>query len=565
MMVTIKNGIMQIKRYSIPEKIGNSAIACAVPVLERFIAPQENPTAPPNITIETPTIASYPNAFAITSPTAANGIQALELIRKEKTDILITDIRMPGLNGLELIEKVREISPDIKIMIISGYANFEYAQNALKQGVSDYLLKPINKDALNESLTKMVNQIETARRTDMAFQDIQNERREELIKLRNMLLHDLCHDRSLGLSEDILREKYYLNVQPGLYQVLAIKQDAGENDSKEDTIELIWHKMEEILQREITKECYDFVTAIEGEYLYGLMNYPARNSEKIRKIVRSCFNQMIARNDYLGKTQLSLGIGFSVKEAENIKDSFVLANRSLAERLLEGNSKILEADASNGVLYEKKLVDKFTRNLGSALQTLDVEEIRNTINVIYNETMETPGVHGWEILEMIRQCGSIFIMRLDVPDKAELQKEFDNKCDNCVTVNALFTCLLDFMLTKVNQMIALREEDSVRPVRLAKQYIHNHYQEQITLEEVSDYVGLTPAYFSVMFKKETEIGFAKYLINERIEGAKDLLRESTLSVADICRKVGYNDPKHFTRLFEKNVGVKPTVYRKLYG
>ena len=109
------------------------------------------------------------------------------------------------------------------------------------------------------------------------------------------------------------------------------------------------------------------------------------------------------------------------------------------------------------------------------------------------------------------------------------------------------------------------EEDSVRPVRLAKQYIHNHYQEQITLEEVSDYVGLTPAYFSVMFKKETEIGFAKYLINERIEGAKDLLRESTLSVADICRKVGYNDPKHFTRLFEKNVGVKPAVYRKLYG
>ena len=129
----------------------------------------------------------------------------------------------------------------------------------------------------------------------------------------------------------------------------------------------------------------------------------------------------------------------------------------------------------------------------------------------------------------------------------------------------MFTCLLDFMLTKVNQMIALREEDSVRPVRLAKQYIHNHYQEQITLEEVSDYVGLTPAYFSVMFKKETEIGFAKYLINERIEGAKDLLRESTLSVSDICRKVGYNDPKHFTRLFEKNVGVKPAVYRKLYG
>ena len=497
--------------------------------------------------------------------TAANGIQALELIRKEKTDILITDIRMPGLSGLELIEKVREISPDIKIMIISGYANFEYAQNALKQGVSDYLLKPINKDALNESLAKMVNQIEAARKTDMAFQDIQNERREELIKLRNMLLHDLKHDRALSLNESILKERYYLNVQSGLYQVFAIKQDVGEIADKQDTVELIWNKMEEILQREITKECYDFVTAVEGEYLYGLMNYPVRNNEKIRKVVRSCFNQMLARNDYLGKTQLSLGLGSAVKEAENITDSFVQANRSLAERLLEGSGRILEPGASSEVLYEKKLVDRFTRGLGSALQTLDVEEIKNTVNTVYKEAMETPGVHGWEILELIEQCGSIFVMRLDVPDKAELQEEFKEKCSNCTEVKELFNCLLDFMVTRVNQMIAVREEDSVRPVRLAKQYIHNHYQEQITLEEVSEYVGLTPAYFSVMFKKETEIGFAKYLINERIEGAKDLLRETTFSVAEVCRKVGYNDPKHFTRLFEKNVGVKPAVYRKLYG
>lgn len=503
--------------------------------------------------------------------TAANGIQALDLIRREKTDILITDIRMPGLNGLELIEKVREVSPDIKIMIISGYANFEYAQNALKQGVSDYLLKPINKDALNESLAKMVKQIEDARMTDMAFRDIQNERREEMLKLRNMLLHDLKYDRSLSLTEDILKEKYYLNVQPGVYQAIAIKQDMGhdqrgsQNEAEHNKAELIWNKMEEILLREVTKECYEFVAAVEGEYLYGIMNYPPRNSEKVRKVVRSCFNQMLARNDYLGKTQISLGLGSAVKMAEEITDSYMTAGRALSERLLEGSGKILETDSSNGVLYEKKLVDKFARSMGTALQTLDVEEIKNSVSSLYNETMETPGVHGWEILEMIWQCGSIFIMRLDVADKADLQEEFRNKCDNCTTVNALFSYLLDFMLAKVNQMLLLREEDSVRPVRLAKQYIHNHYQEQITLEEVSEYVGLTPAYFSVMFKKETEIGFAKYLINERIEGAKDLLRETTFSVAEVCRKVGYNDPKHFTRLFEKNVGVKPAVYRKLYG
>lgn len=498
--------------------------------------------------------------------TASNGIQALELIQKEKIDMLITDIRMPGLNGLELIEKVREVSPDIKIMIISGYANFEYAQNALKQGVSDYLLKPINKEALNESLAKMAAEVMKAHQENSAFQEIQNERKEELIKLRERLLQDLNYDRSIELTEELLREKYYLNIQSGMYQVFAAKLDVNvSNSAVSSSSNLIWDKLKEIMLREITKECYDFVLSTEGDYLYGFMNYPARNSEKIRKVLRSGFNQMLARNDYLGKTQLSLGLGIAVKEASEIGKSFIYAGRALSERILEETGKILEIDTESEVLFEKKLLDKFARNLGSALQTLDVEQIRNTVDEVYKETMETSGVHGWEIFETICQCGSMFIMRLEIPEKTELQEEFRSKCDNCMTVNELFEYLHTFMLEKVNQMIALREEDSVRPVRQAKQYIHNHYQDQITLEEVSEYVGLTPAYFSVMFKKETEIGFAKYLINERIEGAKDLLRETNLSVVEICKKVGYNDAKHFTRLFEKNVGVKPAVYRKLYG
>lgn len=491
--------------------------------------------------------------------TAANGIQALELIRREKTDILITDIRMPGLSGLELIEKVKEISPDIKIMIISGYANFEYAQNALKQGVSDYLLKPINKDALNESLAKMAAEVKKLRQKS---ENIQNVHREELVKLRTRIFLDMDHDRSIVLTDEILKEKYYLNTHPGIYQIIAMKQDT---DGASSSTKIIWEKMKEIMIREIAKESYDFVVSEDGEYLYGIMNYPVRNSEKIRKVVRSCFNQMLARNDYLGKTQISLSFGSAVKEAEKIPVSFAEAKHALQERLLEGTGKILEIDGNSEVLFEKKLIDKFTRNLGLALQTLDVEEIKKIVDGMRKEAMDTPGVHGWEIVQNVCQCGSIFIMQLDVPDKADLQDEFRSKCDNCTTVEALFSYLQEFMLTTVNQMIAVREEDSVRPVRMAKQYIRNHYQEQITLEDVSEYVGLTPAYFSVMFKKETEIGFAKYLINERIEGAKDLLRESSLSVSDICRKVGYNDTKHFTRLFEKNVGVKPAVYRKLYG
>ena len=107
--------------------------------------------------------------------------------------------------------------------------------------------------------------------------------------------------------------------------------------------------------------------------------------------------------------------------------------------------------------------------------------------------------------------------------------------------------------------------DTIRPVRKAKEYIQNHFSDPLTLEEVSEMVGLSTAYFSALFKKTEGEGFAKYLINVRMEQAKLLLRESNLPVTEICRKVGYNDPKHFTHTFEKAAGVKPSTYRKLYG
>ena len=270
--------------------------------------------------------------------TAANGIQALEMIRREKIDILITDIRMPGCSGMELIEKARKFSPDIKIMIISGYANFEYAQTALKQSVRDYLLKPIDRAALNESLAKMVREIETERRKNLAFQDIQNERKEEMAKIRNMLVYDLVHERSISLTEESLRDRYYFNVHSGVFQVIAVKRDV-KDDSLPYEEELVWSKMKEILLREVTKECYDLVVVPMGEYLYGVLNYPLRNSEKIRKALRSSMNQMLGRNDYLGQSQISMGLGSAVKRPEEITASFLIAGHALGERLLEGTGR----------------------------------------------------------------------------------------------------------------------------------------------------------------------------------------------------------------------------------
>ena len=117
----------------------------------------------------------------------------------------------------------------------------------------------------------------------------------------------------------------------------------------------------------------------------------------------------------------------------------------------------------------------------------------------------------------------------------------------------------------IGQVQESRANESARPIRLAKQYVLQHFSEPITLEEVCEAVGFSISYFSALFKKETGEGFAKYLTRIRIDEAKNLLRETSLSVGEIGEKVGYSDRKHFTSNFRKIVGLNPAEYRKLYG
>ena len=179
--------------------------------------------------------------------------------------------------------------------------------------------------------------------------------------------------------------------------------------------------------------------------------------------------------------------------------------------------------------------------------------------------VNTPNVQGWEILDLIESAGEMFIMRLDIQDKTERSLTFKKSCQECFQVSQLFMTLMSFEETLMNEVIEKRDMDQLRPVRLAKQYIQNHYWEPITLEEVSENVGLSTAYFSALFKKETEVGFAKYLMNVRMDQAKELLRNTSIPVAEVCVKGVYPDKKHFTHTCEKVTGLKPAVYRKLYG
>lgn len=490
--------------------------------------------------------------------TALNGIDALHFIGSNKTDVLITDIRMPGCDGLELIEKVRKLSPGIKIIVISGYALFEYAQMAMKYEVKDYLLKPINQDALNESLLGIKQQIEEERQKNKEMED-------SITKLRSALVTDLLANTDQIITGDILKKQYHFSKKEGIYEVFCIKMDCEAGESSFSTEKNAWEKMSAILQNKLKEKCFDYILAVQESYLYGVINYAVKYQEEMKKILRESLNQMGAQKELFGNVDFSMALGLTVTTPEELIKSLNTAKLVIRERIVVGTGKILEADTSKQVLYEKRFLDKYIRNISNALENLSVDMAEDAVEELYQDVIATRNAHGWEIFQLIFQAGNMFVMRIDVKDKNEVISNFYVQCEKCYSIKALFDLLKNFVRNQMNEILSEREEDFLRPVRLAKKYIQNHFREQITLEEVSENVGLTPTYFSGLFKKETEVGFAKYLLNVRMESAKELLRESNLPVVEICRSVGYNDVKHFTHNFEKSTGLKPTVYRKLYG
>ena len=219
---------------------------------------------------------------------AHNGIEACEVVRKVNPDILITDIRMPGCSGLDLIEKVKNSCPDLEIIVISGYAHFEYAQQAIKFGVGHYLLKPINKAELAETLEKLKSKIgqkrESERDKEVLIQRAQkneNHMRSEFV----LALFDGNFAKNQNtLTEEVLEDTYHIYLKPGFIQAFCLKMDCEENALGNLSVDVLMDKAKEILERNLKDKCLELAMEIRGFYCLGFVNYEGRYQDEIRSI-----------------------------------------------------------------------------------------------------------------------------------------------------------------------------------------------------------------------------------------------------------------------------------------
>ncbi len=496
---------------------------------------------------------------------ASNGLEALALVEETKPDILITDIRMPGCDGLELIERARQTAPVLEIVIISGYAQFEYAQTALRYGVGDYLLKPIKKDALNATLKKLAERCQSRAASVNALESLRQNSQKGHDLLRGRLLEDLLQDRLEAPTAEQLKNEYGFPVGAGLLQVYILKMDYTPGAVESTSLPALQSKVAQVLEPALEPLCAAGLLQFYKNTGYGVLHYEPHQKGAVRRVLRDCLNQLVAQQFFFGAVAFSLAIGKAVQAPCELPQSMRTARLAVCERLVEGTGRLLESAPSPSPLRLRQVLDNYSHGMEQAADALSADEADKVVQALRRAVVQTPDVRGYELLELVLAAGRVFALRLHLNDDADPVKAFAEHCALCGSAEQLFDCLRRFQRDQLELLWAQQENEAIRPIRIAKQYIQQHYNEPISLEDVCAATGFSVSYFSTLFKKETGEGFSKYLARIRVEKAKALLQDTDLPIAQVCDRVGYNDLKHFTGTFKKITSLNPGQYRKLYG
>lgn len=486
---------------------------------------------------------------------AADGEMALPLLRTTQPDVLITDIKMPFMDGLQLSKIVRERMPWVKIIILSGHDEFEYAQQAIKLGVTDYLLKPITVQSLQDVLQKLNVQLDQEREEQANLKKLQEQVNENRTTLREKFLFKLIvgavssqevveNGRILGL--DLIARCY-------LVAIIKIElQDCTEQYEYEE-YQQIQNVVMDLIERNpdvfvLKRDWGDLVLIMKGNTLEYL--------EEERDLLLEEINRNLEKTRY----KLTVGMGTAKKETADICQSFVEAlahlqnatnedagvNHALEQvELLKVDRSAVENYLRSGTKDEfDEFFNKYISPLGEA--ALRSHLIKNYIfaNVVL-ATVNLVTDLGGEVDKVIPELNSMEVIMSNINTIKQLREQV------CKVIVAALAYRDSQPRGQYKDLISQ-----------ARKYIEQHYADSnLSLNEVAAHANLSASHFSVVFSQETGHTFKECLTEIRINKARELLRMTGLRSVDIAYQVGYNDPHYFSSVFKKQTGLSPSEFR----
>ncbi len=480
----------------------------------------------------------------LTIEQAKNGKIAVELAEQFQPDLILMDIKMPGMDGLEATEVISSRFPDIKFIMITAYDTFDYARRALKLGVKDYLLKPSKAGEIISTVKRVLNQIDQERSNRE-----QNLQREHTLQ---RLLPVIETDMVTQLLFDHVHEVHldemvgWLHVNPDCekFAMAVIIPEEGE------------HLYPAIRDR-VSRTGSGLVGALNGRQI-PIIAF-RRNGQSLRAQASELAQELLAAAGPKLRSQCFIGIGNAYGVHAQLRQSYQEAliatsntNLPVKYRFYMDHASTYTPDNSHreARLAEQRLFDQV--RLG------DWEHVReDTMQFIrFYEEQGLDRLHAQQLILQRLWIASRMLTEMGVELEAPV---YSSSVQDYRQLRYETALMLEQMRSQYEEYSQKIKPDTIRQI---KQYIMEHSSQDISLEGIGDQFGLSPFYISKLFKEQLGVNYIDFLTECRITRAKKLMADPNLSLKEITYEVGYRDPNYFSKVFKKMAEVSPTEYRK---
>ena len=500
-----------------------------------------------------------------------NGKKAMEFVQEHPVDIVLTDILMPYMDGMELSHFLHDNYPEVVIVIFSGFGEFEYAKKAIQYGASEYLLKPVTAMEMTEVIEKMkqkVDQLRSEKNKMDKLTEISEKYRKNKQIIRSKHMEALVNcttevdttirqlaEMGIDISAVSYRVALFdIDLYSGMYEL-----DTEKRQESALMAFVLYNVSDEIVTREDAGIAYQ-----EGNNRVCILfqeKWSRNFTEKTREICREIQEKT---KEVMG-LEVSMGIGKWVKKPEELIKSHDMAAETLQYRYLLGGNLLIDMEEEQPV--QDISIDEPLAVLTEAVKNGQKERVIEILEVIKDSIKKS-------LMEKSRACMYLQqVIRVmdsaceDVSADMDRIREGRDEMLRQITEKPVFEEACEVVRMHMERtmeiLFELSASSSERQARLAIDYIQKNYMDStLSLNSICSYLNISTSYFSTIFKEETGETFTEVLIRTRMEKAKELLEKTTMKNYEIAEKVGFSDPHYFGISFKKMTGCTPTEYAR---
>ncbi|MCM1088214.1 MAG: response regulator [Muribaculaceae bacterium] len=496
---------------------------------------------------------------------ARNGVEALEMAEELQVDVVMTDIKMPYMDGLTLCKKLKELYPTMKVIIFSGFDEFEYAKEAIKIEAEEYILKPINANELREVFERI------RRNLDKELDEKRNidKLREYYMESLPVLQENFYTSLLEGRVEENKIEEYAKNYQielTGPHYVVTVLHISAPNASEEETAMdplLLTLSVKKLAEEQLSQVWDSKVVTYLGDIIV-ITQFSDKESATHFTDTMDKICKMVKR---ICKARVTAGIGHICDLPGQLPISYQGAKTAISYRVLYGTTRainIAETDPQENadIPWEEPYIHEIIKKIKMGESEPLKETIREFTEQISGSRLSLQK-YRILIMELITE-----LFRFGTNNQLNLEPVFGENSDvytkamQIESLEALNEWLNDNCLEMQKQLLNERQDTTKSFVKRAMEYVEDNYSDQdLSIETICNHLNVSAAYFSTVFKKETGKTFINYLTDYRMEIALDLLLTKNEKTYIISEKVGYSDPNYFSYVFKKQFGMSPSKYK----